>query len=115
MNVKLLITMEFVYQYNMNIVVDMEGKKCPSEGYECVDDPRDNCTPECGGADCIGICVKTFIDKEGNGANCGGKMGSMCPEGFKCFDDDSDTCNPQCGGADCLGFCADPVRKENVV
>eukprot|EP01083_Nonionella_stella_P154683 498721_1 len=91
------------------------GKKCPSEGYECVDDPRDNCTPECGGADCIGICVKTFIDKEGNGANCGGKMGSMCPEGFKCFDDDSDTCNPQCGGADCLGFCADPVRKENVV
>eukprot|EP01083_Nonionella_stella_P008062 23251_1 len=91
------------------------GKKCPSEGYECVDDPRDNCTPECGGADCIGICVKTFIDSEGNGANCGGIKGSMCPEGFKCFDDDSDTCNPQCGGADCLGFCADPVRKENVV
>jgi hypothetical protein len=32
---------------------------CP-EGYACVDDPRDDCDPNQGGADCAGICVKTL-------------------------------------------------------
>jgi hypothetical protein len=29
---------------------------CP-DGYTCVDDPRDDCSPDMGGADCGGICV----------------------------------------------------------
>lgn len=32
------------------------GIPCP-EGYACVDDPRDDCDPVSGGADCPGICV----------------------------------------------------------
>ena len=31
------------------------GELCP-EGFECVDDPTDQCDPERGGADCLGIC-----------------------------------------------------------
>lgn len=31
------------------------GFPCP-DGYTCVDDRSDNCAPETGGADCIGIC-----------------------------------------------------------
>jgi hypothetical protein len=34
---------------------------CP-EGFTCADDPRDDCDPNAGGADCSGICVK---DKNG--------------------------------------------------
>ncbi len=33
------------------------GIPCP-EGFTCVDDPRDNCNPKTGGADCGGICVR---------------------------------------------------------
>jgi hypothetical protein len=33
------------------------GIQCPS-GLECVDDPRDDCSPCRGGADCGGICVE---------------------------------------------------------
>ena len=33
------------------------GFECP-EGYQCVDDPSDDCDPRRGGADCIGICVE---------------------------------------------------------
>jgi hypothetical protein len=33
------------------------GFRCPS-GMECVDDPRDDCSPCRGGADCGGICVE---------------------------------------------------------
>ncbi|HEY5959520.1 MAG TPA: hypothetical protein VIV60_23345 [Polyangiaceae bacterium] len=33
------------------------GLKCPT-GFECVDDPRDDCSPCRGGADCGGICVE---------------------------------------------------------
>ena len=32
------------------------GLECPSPRQVCVDDPRDNCDPKTGGADCIGIC-----------------------------------------------------------
>ena len=34
------------------------GFPCP-EGYTCVDNPRDGCDPEAGGADCGGICRRT--------------------------------------------------------
>jgi hypothetical protein len=33
------------------------GLPCP-RGFECVDDPRDDCSPCRGGADCGGICVE---------------------------------------------------------
>ena len=33
------------------------GIQCPA-GFECVDDPRDDCSPCRGGADCGGICVE---------------------------------------------------------
>ena len=33
------------------------GLPCPEEGQVCVDDPSDNCNPQNGGADCIGVCV----------------------------------------------------------
>ena len=37
------------------------GKPCPSvvgsKPLQCVDDPRDNCDPASGGADCGGLCV----------------------------------------------------------
>lgn len=32
------------------------GVACPGEG-ACVDDPRDDCDPQAGGADCGGVCV----------------------------------------------------------
>jgi hypothetical protein len=31
------------------------GIPCPN-GLICIDDPRDDCDPKTGGADCIGIC-----------------------------------------------------------
>ncbi|KAL1652342.1 hypothetical protein SLS58_000469 [Diplodia intermedia] len=33
------------------------GVQCGEEGRLCVDDPDDDCDPENGGADCIGMCV----------------------------------------------------------
>ena len=33
------------------------GTPCP-QGQICLDDPSDDCDPNNGGADCIGICVK---------------------------------------------------------
>ena len=31
------------------------GIPCP-DGYDCVDDPNDDCDPLAGGADCMGVC-----------------------------------------------------------
>src|SRR5690349_2406618 len=39
------------------------GFPCP-DGFECVDDPRDGCDPEHGGADCGGICRRERRDCE---------------------------------------------------
>lgn len=33
------------------------GIECPGKKI-CIDDPRDNCCPQLGGADCSGICVR---------------------------------------------------------
>jgi hypothetical protein len=33
------------------------NRRCPT-GFSCVDDPRDECSPCRGGADCPGICVE---------------------------------------------------------
>lgn len=40
----------------------LAGLPCPA-GTECVDDPRDNCSPLSGGADCSGLCApKSPVD-----------------------------------------------------
>jgi hypothetical protein len=38
------------------------GLQCP-DGLTCVDDPSDTCNPEQGGADCMGMCVKSEVKK----------------------------------------------------
>ena len=58
---------------------------------------------------CIGICVKVWVDGDGNRASCGGFAGTQCPIGHTCFDDESDDCSVTCGGSDCIGICVDPV------
>ncbi|HMJ15007.1 MAG TPA: hypothetical protein VK524_26520 [Polyangiaceae bacterium] len=39
------------------------GLPCPA-GFDCVDDPRDDCSPCRGGADCGGICVELSCKPE---------------------------------------------------
>ncbi|SFF37444.1 hypothetical protein SAMN02745121_08449, partial [Nannocystis exedens] len=60
--------------------------------------PNDDCDPQNGGSDCIGIC-------EDAPPFCGGFAGLACPEGQECVDIPDDDCDPQNGGADCLGVC----------
>ncbi|KAF2182233.1 hypothetical protein K469DRAFT_752315 [Zopfia rhizophila CBS 207.26] len=72
------------------------GTPCP-EGLTCIDDPRDNCDPKKGDADCIGVCVGRIP--------CGGLKGGKCPGGYTCVDDKTDTCDPENGGRDCIGVC----------
>lgn len=33
------------------------GLPCKYDGQVCIDDPRDTCDPEAGGADCGGLCM----------------------------------------------------------
>lgn len=35
-------------------------KRCP-KGQKCVDDPRDDCDPDDGGADCSGVCIPNVL------------------------------------------------------
>lgn len=72
------------------------GKPCNNPDLTCVDDPRDSCDPNNGGADCSGICV---------GKACGGFAGLKCKAGQTCVDDPRDSCDPKKGGADCIGVC----------
>lgn len=38
------------------------GLRCP-DGLTCIDDPRDDCDPKRGGADCMGVCVANCEDQ----------------------------------------------------
>jgi hypothetical protein len=98
------------------------GIPCP-KGQECVDNPKDDCDPNNGGADCGGICVPAtnpcaaVLCQTGNEcvvvdgkavcqpAFCGGIAGIKCPDGFDCVDNPKDDCDPNNGGADCGGIC----------
>ena len=74
---------------------------CQAKSQVCVDDPRDDCVPGKGGADCAGICVEPK-------KQCGGWLGLMCPSGYECVDDPRDECVPEKwvpGGEICLGVC----------
>lgn len=80
------------------------------DGFTCIDDPADDCSPEKGGADCGGICVPDRPKPM-----CGGIEGIPCPPGLECSDDPSDACDPATG-ADCGGICRpaiDPVCKDD--
>lgn len=70
---------------------------CADKNQICVDDPRDNCDPKNGGADCGRVCIEPKI--------CGGFAGLVCPKGLTCVDDPRDDCDPENGGADCSGIC----------
>lgn len=63
------------------------GLPC-KEGEICVDYPKDDCDPERGGADCIGICIKERV----GGERCGELV---CPKG-------THGCNCACGNAACV-------------
>lgn len=54
------------------------GIRCPN-GFECVDDPRDDCSPCRGGADCGGICVELSCKAE-----CDPKL--ICTQVITCVD-----------------------------
>lgn len=99
------------------------GIPCPGTG-RCVDDPRDDCDPTKGGADCGGVCtcvenvlciLGTHFDSspavcacvpDNKVVHCGGIAAFPCPGNGKCVDDPSDDCDPKNGGADCGGICS---------
>jgi hypothetical protein len=76
------------------------GIPCPA-GLTCVDDPRDDCDPRAGGADCIGICVRKVKDpcatiRCRQGTKCCPKCGGICiPDDIRCSNDlcVSEPCN----------------------
>ena len=79
------------------------GFACP-DGLTCLDDPRDGCSRETGGADCDGLCYDI-----GELEFCGGFAAVPCPPNQVCVDDPRDTCVEGAGGgADCNGFCVSP-------
>ena len=54
------------------------GLPCPT-GFQCVDDPRDDCSPCKGGADCGGICVQVAC-----APTCNPKL--ICTQVITCVD-----------------------------
>jgi hypothetical protein len=66
-----------------------------ADGYQCVDDPNDQCDPE-SALDCGGICVAAP-------ARCGFFIGE-CANGYRCVDDPNDQCDPA-DATDCNGVC----------
>jgi hypothetical protein len=72
----------------------------------CVDDPRDDCDPRNGGADCIGICRPAPKPRP---QFCGGIANIPCRGGLKCVDNPEDSCDPKLGGVDCGGICVPDV------
>jgi hypothetical protein len=99
------------------------GLTCPT-GQRCVDNPRDNCDPNSGGADCSGVCVPAApshppadaghdpVDAGSAPMSCGGHVANpqMCPSGFKCVDDPN-SCSM---AVDCTGICVpdDTIIKQ---
>ena len=86
----------------------ISGLSC-EPGFQCIDDPTDNCVGDDGNADCRGICVPDRTPP-----TCGGFDGQGCPPGFECADDPDDSCDPRNGGADCPGHC-EPAPGDECV
>ncbi len=105
------------------------GFACPDNMMCVYNDPA--CSPENGGADCMGICEykdcdpltdpgcgdpdptdpDCQMDAAGN-CVCGGFAGFACPDNMMCVYNDL-TCSPENGGADCMGICEDPGTCED--
>lgn len=85
------------------------GFPCPGEG-TCVDDPRDDCDPENGGADCGGLCqcLALGLCVEGQHWDASPEVCACVPDtpGEACGDV---TCGPGlvCCNASC-GICTEP-------
>ena len=80
------------------------GIQCPRSDMVCIDNPNDDCIPDCGGSDCIGICVLLNGQSCTSDSDCNGKH-------YKCVDADGDACHPYCRGEDCPGVCAKTVYR----
>jgi hypothetical protein len=95
------------------------GLTCPG-GMICVDDPSDDCDPDLGGADCIGMCRKGGGPKKP--PSCKGQNDKsyiaygedcwvvkfFCEEGFQPFFDDCGCgCEPVAGEPCGANTCAD--------
>ena len=78
------------------------GITCP-DGYECVDDPNDDCDPDNGGADCGGICVM-------GDESC--TKDTECDDGVCVLDDTSDD-NCEEVSPNCPGVCVDCRDTED--
>ena len=92
------------------------------EGLECVDDPKDECDPNNGGADCPGICVEPDGPGGCEGPNPAGCFSTGCPDGQECVAEGCTSsscecneeagqwfCTADCGGGTCVaapGSCA---------
>ena len=80
---------------------------CPGNGH-CVDDPRDDCDPKNGGADCGGICI------------CPNNPCAtvLCQTGTQCVVHDcTPSCEPiddGCGGCPAGQYCCDPLHDRCV-
>jgi hypothetical protein len=88
------------------------GLPCP-EGLICVDDPKDSCDPDQGGADCGGICVKDKCPPPGRDVEYVSRdpneciaITFLCQEGFTQF---FNACG--CGCERQPDSCANPDRK----
>jgi hypothetical protein len=93
----------------------LAGLTCPGEQF-CIDDPSDDCSPNRGGADCIGMCVGKPTSNSKNDCNKGDQSYTyvanspeecavikfICAEGSSYFADD---CG--CGCVDDAAACDD--------
>lgn len=71
------------------------GIACPGK-LQCIDDPRDDCDPWNGGADCTGMCVSDPPQP------CGGPQDARCPSDTVCVEDPWLDCVAACS----TGLCA---------
>lgn len=58
----------FCVQLNGPFCGGIAGIECPEKDQVCVDDPRDDCDPQNGGADCDGTCVRLNGSSSASGA-----------------------------------------------
>jgi hypothetical protein len=79
------------------------GFGCPGAG-DCVDDPRDDCDPQNGGADCGGVCecppdagATALCDFDSSPEVCGFSGGDGAPCGNATCPKDQVCCNASCG------------------
>ena len=102
------------------------GFICPVDLF-CIDDPSDNCDPNAGGADCIGICVAQpplppacLAVASGEFGNCDALLGyGMQAESGVCGPISGCGCGERCAGRvfdtpeACAAACAGPVCRDS--